>query len=104
MGTGAPVASVYMANFASVNLLRKIAPLGTARFGHAAIWMNHEVYAMGGYANHDDENASPEMLTSCEKYSFTSQEWREVASMPHGTAFSGCCRVFDNVLYVMGGF
>ena len=57
VASGEPAVDAFVATFETVNALKRISPLLVARFGHAAIWMNHEVYAMGGYANKDDESA-----------------------------------------------
>jgi N-acetylneuraminic acid mutarotase len=78
-----------------------VASLKQTRYGHATVFINHLVLALGGFNNKEDE--APFTMKDCEKYSTKENEWSPIASMNSERAYFSACRVKDEFIYVFGG-
>ena len=75
-----------------------------ARYGHATVFVNQLVLALGGFDHRDEEIYPPHSLKACEKYSIKENEWTQIAPMHQERAYFSDCRVKDEFIYVFGGF
>ena len=79
-----------------VNAWESVAPMGTARTGHAAAVLDGKLYAVGGF--NDDDG----YLSSVERYDPALNAWEAVA--PMATArYAHAVAVLDGKLYAVGG-
>mmetsp|Transcript_53 Transcript_53/g.43 ORF Transcript_53/g.43 Transcript_53/m.43 type:complete len:115 (-) Transcript_53:626-970(-) len=60
---------------------KRVAPMKQARYGHATVFINQLVLALGGFNHRDDEAQAPSTLKACEKYSLKEDEWSPIAGM-----------------------
>ncbi len=61
--------------------MKKIAHMKQPRYGHATVYINQLVLAIGGFNHRDDEAQAPSTLKHCEKYSIKENEWSPIAPM-----------------------
>ena len=63
----------YKFSLSTIRHFKSISPLKHSRYGHATVYINQLVLAMGGYSNREDD--PPQTMSSCEKYSVKENEW-----------------------------
>mmetsp|Transcript_248 Transcript_248/g.256 ORF Transcript_248/g.256 Transcript_248/m.256 type:complete len:357 (+) Transcript_248:1060-2130(+) len=83
---------------------KKVSSMKQARYGHALVFINQLVLALGGFNHRDDEAQAPSTLKACEKYSIKEDEWSPIAPMTQERAYFSACRVKEEFVYVFGGF
>jgi len=81
----------------------RVASMTTPRYGHSQTYLSGSVYVIGGF-NHDDiPGQSPSTLNSCEKFSPAQNQWTHCADLQTPRAYSGCCSLNQESIYVFGG-
>jgi kelch-like protein 10 len=73
--------------------------LNHSRKEHAAVYLNHRVFVMGGY-----NSESKEMLKSCEMYNPESDTWKIMASLNRVKCAFAATSANDRYIYAFGGF
>ena len=73
------------------------------RYGHSQAYLNGYVYVIGGFNHDDNPGQTPSTLRSCEKYSPSQNEWVSCSDLQTPRAYSGCCALSQESIYVFGG-
>ena len=73
------------------------------RYGHNLIYLNGNIYAVGGFSHKDLPNEVPVTLATCEKYSIQENLWSYVSTMNEARAFHSSVALENQFIYVFGG-
>ena len=86
----------YVYDFNNQTLI-PIDPMVMRRSGHAIIYLNGYIYAIGGYSD------GTEFTNKCERYDIRQNSWGEIASLNLKANNPGCCTYNNQFIYKFGG-
>jgi len=88
----------------STNAWTTLPSMKTARVNHASAFIGGEVYVFGGCQASNGVCTVSNSLSSCEKYSISSNSWSNCSNLPAGRSGAGAAaEASDNLIYIVGG-
>ena len=98
-----PSNNTFEINSNNINEVNILQPMISKRYGHCLIYLNNNIYSIGGY-NHIDrkEESVLSTLKKCEKFNIKKNKWELISNLNHPRAFFGSL-IFKKNIFVFGG-
>ena len=99
--------TIYQINIYNINDIKILKPMKRKRYSHSCIYLQNEIYCIGGYGYNNDKtnNSSSKIISlkSCEKYDIKNKEWKNIKDLNSARACFGKC-IYNNNIFVFGGY
>ena len=92
----------FLINSKNINDIKNLKNLPKKKYHHGCIFLNNNIYIIGGYDHYDRNNAIPSTLKTVERYNLSKNQWQNLHGLNEARACFGQC-VFNRQIFVFGG-
>jgi hypothetical protein len=92
----------FLVNSKNINDIKNLKNLPKKKYYHGCIFLNNNIYIIGGYEHFDRNNAIPSTLKTVERYNLSKNQWQNLHGLNEARACFGQC-VFNGQIFVFGG-
>ena len=89
-------------NSKNINDVKNLKNIPKKRYFHGCIFLNNNIYIIGGYDHFYRNNAIPSTLKSVERYNISKNQWQNLHGLNEARACFGQC-LFNGQIFVFGG-
>ena len=101
-GTDEPSNIFLLINSKNINDVKNLQNLPKKKYYHGCIFVNNNIYIIGGYEHVDRINSIPSTLKNVEQFNLSKNQWQNVNKLNEARACFGQC-VFNGQIFVFGG-
>ena len=100
--TDEPSNLFFLINSKNINDIKNLKNLPKKKYFHGCLFLNNNIYIIGGYDHYDRNNAIPSTLKTVERYNLSKKQWQNLHGLNEARACFGQC-IFNGQIYVFGG-
>ena len=89
-------------NSKNINDIKNLKNMPKKRYYHGCIFLNNNIYIIGGYEHFDRNNSIPSTLKTVERYNLSKNQWQNLHGLNEARACFGNC-LFNGQIFVFGG-
>ena len=100
--TDEPSNLFFLINSKNINDIKNLKNLPKKKYFHGCLFLNNNIYIIGGYDHYDRTNAIPSTLKTVERYNLSKRQWQNLHGLNEARACFGQC-IFNGQIFVFGG-
>ena len=100
--TDEPSNLFLLVNSKNINDVKNLKNLTKKKYYHGCIFLNNNIYIIGGYEHFDRTNSIPSTLKNVERYNLSKKQWQYLNGLNEARACFGQC-IFNGQIFVFGG-
>lgn len=100
--TDEPSNLFLLINSKNINDVKSLKNLPKKKYHHGCIFLNNDIYIIGGYDHYDRSNSIPSTLKNVERYNLSKKQWQNLNGLNEARACFGQC-IFNGQIFVFGG-
>ena len=100
--TDGPSNLFLLINSKNINDIKNLKIMPKRKYHHGCIFLNNNIYIIGGYEHIDRNNSIPSTLKTVERYDLSKNQWQNLHGLNEARACFGQC-VFNGQIFVFGG-
>ena len=100
--TDEPSNLFFLINSKNINDIKNLKNLPKKKYFHGCLFLNNNIYIIGGYDHYDRTNAIPSTLKTVERYNLSKKQWQNLHGLNEARACFGQC-IFNGQIFVFGG-
>ena len=100
--TDEPSNLFFLINSKNINDIKNLRNMPKKKYYHGCIFLNNNIYIIGGYEHYDRASSIPSTLKTVERYDMSKKQWQNLHGLNEARACFGQC-VFNGQIFVFGG-
>ena len=100
--TDEPSNLFFLINSKNINDIKNLKNLPKKKYFHGCVFLNNNIYIIGGYDHYDRSNAIPSTIRTVERYNISKKQWQNLHGLNEARACFGQC-IFNGQIFIFGG-
>ena len=100
--TDGPSNLFLLINSKNINDIKNLKIMPKKKYHHGCIFLNNNIYIIGGYDHIDRNNVIPSTLKTVERFNLSKNQWQNLHGLNEARACFGQC-IFNGQIFVFGG-
>ena len=100
--TDEPSNLFFLINSKNINDIKNLRNMPKKKYYHGCVFLNNNIYIIGGYEHYDRASSIPSTLKTVERYNLSKKQWQNLHGLNEARACFGQC-VFNGQIFVFGG-